>query len=274
MDILSTKYRITYEAFSKLSGRINKARNIEELVLVISKNLKYLIDFRVFRMSIVLDNNAHSFSFFAKNGSKLEMNKLSSFETNLLEHKIPIRHSVIPDKFNEFIDTTLLNNPVFWGWFIERDTLNISATILSDDIKVFTKMDIDIMHLLVDSFCIKYQQLYLSKQLTLKNKSLKSALKLIEEKKKEIEKILGQQQNVIIDKTKEVKLKNTQLLEISSINAHNLREPLSRILGLIEISEHYNPDQLNEHILKHIRTSAIDLDNVLKKVVKKSEKQY
>ncbi|WP_158848654.1 hypothetical protein [Algibacter sp. L1A34] len=271
MDILSTKYRITYEAFSKLSGRISKARNIEELVLVTSKNLKYLMDFQVFRISILMDHNTCSFTFFANNGSKIEGNKLCDFERDLLKNKIPLNSSDIPNKFNEFTDITKLTNPLFWGWFMGRNTLDISTTILSDDTKVFTKTDIDIMHLLVDGFTSKYQQLYLGEQLILKNKSLEDAVKLVADKNKEIEKILGHQQNVIIDKTKEVKLKNTELLEISNISAHNLREPLSRILGLIEISEYYNPEQLKEDIIKHIKTSAKELDEVLKNVVEKSE---
>ena len=271
MDILSTKYRITYEAFSKLSGRISKARNIEELTMVTSKNLKYLIDFQVFRISFLMDNKPRSFTFFANNRYKLEANKLCDFEIDLLENKIPLNSSDIPNKFNDFINTAILNHPLFWGWFIGRNTLEICTTVLSDDTKVFTRTDIDIMHLLVDSFTSKYQQLFLSEQLRLKNKSLENAVNLIADKNKEIEKILGHQQNVIFDKTNEVKLKNTELLEISNISAHNLREPLSRILGLIEISDYYDPEQLKEDIIKHIKTSAKELDEVLKNVVEKSE---
>ena len=270
MNLLTSKYRITYEAFSKLSGSISKAFDTKELVSVTSKNLKYLIDSRLLRISILMNDDSYSFTFSSNGGSNIESNKLYDFETRLLDEKVPIINSDIPQELDQYIDLNSLTNPLHWGWLFERANIKICVSILSDDKKLFTKTDINILHLLVDSFTTKFQQLHLSNLLLEKNKNLENALKLIAEKNKEIEKILEYQQDIISNKTKEVKLKNSELLEISKINAHDLREPLTRILGLIEISQFYKPEQLNDAIFVHLKTSAMDLDLVLKQVVKVS----
>ena len=85
-------------------------------------------------------------------------------------------------------------------------------------------------------------------------------------------KIVDQQKEVIDDRTKKLKEKNKELAEISQLNAHTVREPLSRILGLIEISDYYSAEELKTEVLDHLKTSSEDLDKALKDVIERSAK--
>mgnify|MGYP000229865445 CR=1 FL=1 len=87
-----------------------------------------------------------------------------------------------------------------------------------------------------------------------------------------ISKIVDQQKEGIDDRTKELKEKNKELAEISQLNAHTVREPLSRILGLIEISDYYSAEELKTEVLDHLKTSSEDLDKALKDVIERSAK--
>ncbi|GGZ54354.1 hypothetical protein [Mesonia mobilis] len=104
------------------------------------------------------------------------------------------------------------------------------------------------------------------------NKNLLAALNVINSQKAQISKIVDQQKEVIDDRTKELKEKNKELAEISQLNAHTVREPLSRILGLIEISDYYSAEELKTEVLDHLKTSSEDLDKALKDVIERSAK--
>lgn len=65
---------------------------------------------------------------------------------------------------------------------------------------------------------------------------------------------------------------NKRLMEIAWTQSHEVRGPLARLMGLINIIED-NPDdegQLKE-FLKHILTSAHELDSVIRRIVRKTE---
>lgn len=59
--------------------------------------------------------------------------------------------------------------------------------------------------------------------------------------------------------------KNIGLREFSYIVSHNLRAPISKILGLASLFEKNNPDiQFNKEIIEHISNEVFSLDNVVK----------
>ncbi len=81
---------------------------------------------------------------------------------------------------------------------------------------------------------------------------------------------MEQQQDTIRLRTQEIAAKNEKLLEISVLNAHQVREPLSRMLGLISIFDYYEAEQLKSEIIPMLKQSSTDLDNALQEVVTKA----
>ena len=56
-------------------------------------------------------------------------------------------------------------------------------------------------------------------------------------------------------------------MQISALNAHNVREPLSRILGLINMLDIERSEEILNEIIPLIKISANDLDIALQNVI-------
>ena len=82
-----------------------------------------------------------------------------------------------------------------------------------------------------------------------------------------ISRISENQKEVIKNRTSEIANKNKTLLEISVLNAHNVREPLSRIIGLIDLLDDDETEESIRELIPLIKISSVDLDAALKEVI-------
>lgn len=65
---------------------------------------------------------------------------------------------------------------------------------------------------------------------------------------------------------------NRKLLEIAWVQSHEVRAPLARIMGLVEVLKRCPDDQMNVRTaLDHIIKSAHELDAIIRKIVRKTE---
>jgi len=70
--------------------------------------------------------------------------------------------------------------------------------------------------------------------------------------------------------TKALSLQNKQLIKIARIQSHEVRGPLARLMGLVNIIEdHQNDEKHLKELLKPILKSAHELDGIVKKNCKK-----
>ncbi|WP_031427409.1 hypothetical protein [Flavimarina sp. Hel_I_48] len=271
MDIVSAKYRIAYEAFSQFSGKLSKAETFDELGTVIKRDIKYLFDHKLFRILFKESDANEVFTFYKKDFWIEPLEEvIFSYEEELLLKHIPFcknPHEFLFEKYVSGRDTT---NPLLWGWYFKYNELEVCVSILADDQGCFDNSDVQILKLLVDNIATKYEQIVFKNKLEIKNKNLKEALELIEEKNRQIKHIVNNQKNIIAERTKEVRNQNKMLVQVSRMNAHNVREPLSRILGLIEIAEAMPIEELNSDLLPYLKISAQDLDISLKQIVEMS----
>jgi signal transduction histidine kinase len=72
------------------------------------------------------------------------------------------------------------------------------------------------------------------------------------------------------DKTFRIEAKNNQLSEIAFANAHKVRGPLARILGLLHLIE-IDPSKKQDYLAK-INTEALDMDEIIRVVGRSIEK--
>lgn len=56
-------------------------------------------------------------------------------------------------------------------------------------------------------------------------------------------------------------------MHISAINAHNVREPLSRIQGLIQLFDLFDDQQIRTEVIPKLEKSAEEMDHVLQDVI-------
>lgn len=65
---------------------------------------------------------------------------------------------------------------------------------------------------------------------------------------------------------------NKTLREIAWKQSHLVRAPLARILGLINLMNNHTVGEEEKNILlSHVKTSATELDNTIREIVKKTE---
>ncbi|MEC7782277.1 MAG: hypothetical protein VYB38_02635 [Bacteroidota bacterium] len=274
MNLSGAKYRITYEAFSKFSGNLSKVESLEELGKIISRHLKYLFNYKVFKIMILHEQSLAGYTFLpGKTITHTQQQDLEPYERLLLRDKIPFVNSIDSTELPEYLKNVKLNNGNLWGWFLAYSEYQICISLVSDDDTYFSSSDVDIVHLLADSVASKYRQISLSEILQQNNIHLESLVTEIACKNKEIKAINDNQQLVIEARTEELIQKNKKLFELSRLNAHDLREPLSRVLGLLELAEHLPQDELRSSILPKIKEASGHLDQVIQRVVTQSEKE-
>jgi len=73
-------------------------------------------------------------------------------------------------------------------------------------------------------------------------------------------------QEITSSKISEVHRKAETLKEYAFINAHHVRGPLARVLGLINLIELENPDQQKLNALNKIKREAQEMDNIIGRI--------
>lgn len=263
-------YRITYEAYSKFANKISRCSTLEEVGKVSQTHLKYLINFHIIRLTIQQDQK-HLFFSLTKDQVDYDFKENSSLlehEEELYKTEIPTHSRNIPmDWVDRNMNGGQLVEPEMWAWIFSNNGRKVTVTLISDLHKPFKIADLDILKLAIDCFESKFHEIYLSHLLDNKNKSLTEALSVIQSQNKEIQDIVKNQKQIITDRTKEILEKNQKLLHISALNSHNVREPLSRIQGLIELIPYCSDKDVREELIPKIKISAVEMDEVLQEVI-------
>lgn len=255
-------FRITYEAFSKFSNHLNRCRTFEEIGECFTINLKYLFNYHVFRAS------------YHRNDIYVHLEAMPGRTTvnvagtgKYLEYEKILSNQSIPQRWTNLDGLNLSEpflsieeeNPELWGWNFINDEKQIIVSVLSGSRKRFSQKDINFLKLVCDALEAKLLELCLIKELDEKNK----IISLINEDQKE----------VIKKRTSEIAIKNKTLLEISVLNAHSLREPLSRILGLVNLLDDDSSKELIKQVMPLIKVSSNDLDAALQNVINRATKE-
>lgn len=72
--------------------------------------------------------------------------------------------------------------------------------------------------------------------------------------------------------TNALELQNQKLMEIAWVQSHEVRAPLARIMGLVQLLDRYPNEDIDvKDSINHIMQSARDLDEIIRKIVRKTE---
>ncbi|HET6990244.1 MAG TPA: response regulator [Bacteroidia bacterium] len=68
-----------------------------------------------------------------------------------------------------------------------------------------------------------------------------------------------------------LKIQHQKLFEIAILQSHQVRRPVANVLGLINLINFENPnDPNNTEVIRHLRQTTTDFDNIIHEVVKKT----
>ncbi|QNF31316.1 hypothetical protein HUW51_00735 (plasmid) [Adhaeribacter swui] len=259
--------RVTYEAFSKFSNSLIRCRTFEEVATCFKINLKYLFNYHFFRVSFYRNQQCIHLMVAGQETSVQVQAAADYFyvEKVLLARKMPIYWSEpetfgLPEKF----DLPDSEEPKLWGWLFSNNTdQRTTVSLLSGKSRSFTQKEVVILKMVAEALETKLVEICLFQE-------LQAAFHVIQNQNTTINSIMEQQQETIQLRTQEIAQKNEKLLEISVLNAHQVREPLSRILGLIAIVDFCEAEQLKSEIMPMLKTSSNDLDVALQEVINKA----
>ena len=108
----------------------------------------------------------------------------------------------------------------------------------------------------------------------LRNVELKNSNDEINQQKELIEAMVSEQEIIILRRTSELAESNEKLTELNKklveliqYNAHSLREPLTRIMGAIDVASFITPEVFQEEIWPHLGKAVNDLDTRIRDVI-------
>ncbi|WP_417612684.1 hypothetical protein [Owenweeksia hongkongensis] len=268
-------YRVTYEAFSQFSSSLARTSTLDELRECLQIKAKYLFDYKYLRISSFLGEK-----WIHINVSSQESAAIISDSPELYPHEVELQRKRIPRVWDlSELETyaTALQIPAkdlkAWGWqFNNSSQSGITLTLVANASQSFLEREVPYIKLFIEILESKLMQILLFDQIASKNDELNNALVTIQERNSEIQAIIEHQDEIISRQTQDLEQQNTQLRKIAILNAHQVREPLSRILGLMKISSYYTANALKEEILPKLVQSSDELDIALKEVILTAEK--
>lgn len=132
-----------------------------------------------------------------------------------------------------------------------------SLYLVQADVSATLKKTNENLELIVDS---RTKELRLANsQLQLLNQKLASSNEEIVALNENLEKIIN-------SRTAKIKVQLSQLENYAHMNSHEVRAPVARILGLMNLIEMEENELLKKDLLDKLKTSTIELDAVIKKM--------
>lgn len=252
---MDRSYRIAYEAFAQLAPKLNRTRSLDELRQCLAQNLKYLFTFQ--RLGVTFLHPSDLIRLLAVPG-ECTLERATPEAVTPLEQQIAALR--LPRVWKAEADAEVLAafSPAtdalheLWGWHFGDESERQLVVLMGSraDYPISHK-DVAIVRLLAETLLAKLMELHLFDE--------------IETKNARIESLVLHQESIIRQQTAEIEAKNSKLIEILSINAHNMREPLTRILGLIGLVG--TDASLACEILPMLEASSHDLDQILQQVI-------
>lgn len=239
--------RLMYEAFSAFSSALIKCQNIQQVEQCLGEHLKYIVNFDLFRLRFKGRQDEIVLLVSRTEGMttcKLQLPK-TAYEAGLKE-----LHSQVTLGAGELNsqDEWISKQQRLWCWcFLSEAAWEYSqTTIVCNENVQYTKNDISFVRLVTETVLIKLKELSLIERL--RRLSLSQA-------------------RIIRQKTKELEEKNASLLALTMHHAHNIREPLTRIMGLINVVDWSASQDEVRTTYRYIGAAAEDLDQAIRRGV-------
>jgi len=153
-----------------------------------------------------------------------------------------------------FIDKMLLHfNPVQYGF--ENELANFT------DYKVppiFLSVFLSSVVLWFNNVNLRY-----ARKLKLVNQELKNTNEELLTKSEQLDDLNKNLEKLVIARSAEIRTKNKQIIEYAHLNAHKVRGPLARIIGLLNLTHHTNSEQEIKELIAKMDFSAQELNEII-----------
>lgn len=256
-------YKILFEAMVRFSAGISKVKSLENLPGEISRHLKYLINFQDFRFyyvvpegmdGIVVDKGGYTSYDF---GCHLDPNSL---EAEVMETAIPTQ-----------VTCSETGHQIHCWKFTSGKDQDSLIRIRSQDTVSLAENSIPIIKVINKMVAARVENLKMIDLIHRQNQKLETLTVALQSKNEEIRELNRLQEATIEVKTARLKSSNSKLKALIQFNSHQLREPLTRVLGMIAIKNDIPQGEFISDILPLMQESVLDLDLAVREVIERSE---
>ncbi len=249
---------MAFEAYARFSSRLASCITRQDLQNLLELHLKYLFNFSQAAICYVQDGKVQGHRVGKVNlmGSA-SVDQLDDFEAELFSEKIPL--------VREISETETAR-----GWCFDSGEQGVLLICLTTSNEQTFLYNASILRLLVESLSARFKQFNLMEALDEKNEKLNGALQTVRFQHEEIHALARRQGVELAEKTKDIRSKNEELQQIVKFNAHGVREPLSRIMGIMNVIKITNANmELQE--LQLLEEACNDLDQALCQIIVRAE---
>ncbi|MDC7996255.1 hypothetical protein [Altibacter sp. HG106] len=263
-----------YEALSKVTSKVFNSTSLEELNAVLHQHLKYIFDFSFFRIAVDFKEPL-SLSYTGANSFvERETFQWLAHENSLIATQIPISEPFTSEGFEAYKLTPTNDAHTLYAWHHFFKECHMCITLVQPKEATLFWSETDVLLMLSEIVVAKVSKLAYLDLIDRKNKELALALTEIERQNEDIQAIVSNQESIIEQRTNELREKNKTLLEIATINAHSLREPLARILGLIQVAKGLTNKEERDLTIEYLSASAEELDQRLQDIIARSTQHF
>jgi signal transduction histidine kinase len=269
------EYRVIYDSLSHFSIELNKANSLSDIQQILQSNLKGLFNFCVCRITYFQQNNFVCYSITSETPAVVTGTHQLLWDVEKL-----MFYEGLPLRLNRTEHAAILNNvpcqtsvDKLWGWKLNyTDEAGILLTILADNEKPFLRKHIPLVKMISEMLFTKMRLILLLQTVQKSEAELMLTNKQLEASHATISKLVNTQEKIIEERTQELTQLNKQLIDIIHFNSHTIREPLTRIMGLMQLKPIVPEDEFFSSCWPMMMSSVQDLDGRLKEVILKTEK--
>lgn len=257
-------YKILFDAMATFSLSVYNVEKMEDLPDILSRQLKYLFNFQSFHYYFIENENYQSIL--------LQEGQLSFKEGNvrdLKEEELQVYQMDVPILKNWELGENIVEKRS-WKFLGGANSCTlISLTSVSP--QLFTNKYIPILKIVNEVIRSKIKNIKLLSLLTSNNITLEQMTQKLQIQNSKIEDLIKHQEKIIDIRTIDLKNSNDKLSSLIQFNAHQIREPLTRILSLMEIKNEIGEQEFISDFLPMIETSVQDLDKSIHDIINTSE---
>ncbi len=266
------QYRILQNSISRFSIYINKADTLFDICNCLLRNTKYLYNYSVCRFHYY-HQGRHVCYTINRQEAKVEQGNTPFF----LDNEQSVYSTAIPFYQKHHADDLLpgadgaINEMWVWKFAFNEDA-GMVITVYSDGEYRFLKEQIPFVKIAGEMLYTKTRMVLLIDDLNHKQQALQCSYKKLEESNALVSTLLSQREKTIDDRTQALTRLNTKLLDLIQFNSHYIREPLTRIMGLMSLYELMSPGDFFNEYWPLLEESVRDMDKTIRQVISKTEK--
>ncbi len=240
------EYRTIDDNLSRFSVELNKANSLSDVQLILQNNIKHLFGSCVCRMTYFQQNNFVCYTITNETPAVVTgtYQLLWDVEKLLFYEGLPLRLNA--GEHGAILKNLPYKQPVdkLWGWKLNyTDDSGILLTILADEENPFSRKHIPLVKMICEMLFTKMRLTLLLQAIQKSEAELMHTNQQLEESHATISELVSTQEEIVEVRTLELTKINEQLINIIQFNSHVIREPLTRIMGLIQLKPMISNDE-------------------------------